>query len=180
MAAFEVGSGLLRRRRSHRDGNRGVAHECTVNLPPLTPEQARDVRHHFQRNTRTLTFPRWLPGNWFTANVPWQIEHHLFPTAAGAKLALISPWVQAHARERGVPLHYEAYFHSAIDVARTRFAWGADGQLHRFADIDRLLATGTAPQHVPGYLAETRAVPRRDLRDVLKDSQRLSPASGNR
>ena len=137
------------------------------NLPPLTPEQARDVRHHFQRNTRTLTFPRWLPGNWFTANVPWQIEHHLFPTAAGAKLALISPWVQAHARERGVPLHYEAYFRSAIDVSSTRFAWGADGKLHRFTDIDRLLATGTAPPDVPGYLAETRAVPRRDLRDVL-------------
>ena len=137
------------------------------NLPPLTPLQACNVRHHFQRNTRTLTFPRWLPGNWFTACVPWQIEHHLFPTAAGAKLALISPWVQAHARERGVPLHYEGYFHSAIDVSRTRFAWGADGQLHRFADIDRLLAAGTAPQDLPGYKEETRAVPRRDLRDLF-------------
>lgn len=137
------------------------------NLPPLTPEQAREVRRHFQRNTRTLTFPRWLPGNWFTASVPWQIEHHLFPTAAGSQLGRISPWVQAHARERGVPLHYEGYFKSAIDVARTRFAWGADGQLHRFADIDRQLASGVAPASIAGYLAETRSVARRDLRDFF-------------
>jgi fatty acid desaturase len=137
------------------------------NLPPLTGAQARNVRHHFHRNTRTLTFPRWLPGNWFTGYVPWQIEHHLFPTVAGCKLARVSPYVQKHARERGVPLVYDDYLKSAVAVARTRFAWGADGALHRFADIDRLLARGVPPHAVPGYEAETRAVGRRDLRDLF-------------
>lgn len=137
------------------------------NLPPLTREQSRDVRHHFQRNTRTLTFPCWLPGNWFTGYVPWQIEHHLFPTIAGRKLATVSPWVRRHAQERGVALEYVNYFRCAIDVARTRYAWGADGRLHCFAEIDVLLAAGTPPQGIPGYEAETSVVPRRDLRDVL-------------
>lgn len=137
------------------------------NLPPLTGEQARCVRHHFHRNTRTLTFPRWLPGNWFTGYVPWQIEHHLFPTVAGRNLVQVSPHVRRHAAERGVALEYMNYFRCAREVARTRFAWGADGRLHRFADIDRLLAAGVPPAQIPGHEAETRAVGRRDLRDLF-------------
>ncbi len=150
----------------------GVVGACTLttnhrNLPPLSAEQARAVRHHFHRNTRTLTFPRWLPGNWFTGYVPWQIEHHLFPTVAGRQLAKLSPYVRAHAAERGVALVYEGFFASVRDVARTRHAWGADGRLHSFEAIDRALAAGAAPESLPGYAAESRSVARRDLRDLL-------------
>ena len=137
------------------------------NLPPLTAEQAKSVRHHFHRNTRTLTFPRWLPGNWFTGHVPWQIEHHLFPTVAGCKLARVSPHVRRHARAQGLELEYVNYFRCGIDIARTRFAWGADGRLHSFADIDRQLAAGIAPAAIPGYEPETRSPGRRDLRDFF-------------
>lgn len=137
------------------------------NLPPLTAEQARSVRHHFHRNTRTLTFARWLPGNWFTGYVPWQIEHHLFPTVAGHRLARVSPYVRRHAQAHGVALEYVDYFRCAIAVSRTRFAWGADGRLHSFADIDRRLATGTPPAAIPGFEPETRQVARRDLRDLF-------------
>lgn len=137
------------------------------NLPPLTPAQARSVRHHFHVNTRTLTFPRWLPGHWFTGYVPWQIEHHLFPTIAGVKLARVSTYVQQHAQERGIALEYVDFFRCSLDVARTRYAWGADGRLHAFAELDRLLAAGVAPEALPGYQPETKAVPRRDLRDLF-------------
>jgi fatty acid desaturase len=137
------------------------------NLPPLTAAQAQSVRHHFHRNTRTLTFPRWLPGNWFTGHVPWQIEHHLFPTIAGYRLAQVSPFVRRHAQAQGLVLEYVNYFRCAIDVSRTRYAWGADGRLHSFADIDRQLAAGVAPEAIAGYERETRAVARRDLRDFF-------------
>jgi len=137
------------------------------NRPPLTRQEGRRVRAHFHVNTRTLTFPRWLPGNWFTGYVPWQIEHHLFPTIAGRNLARASPWVRRHAEECGVALEYVDYFRCAIDISRTRYAWGADGRLHAFADIDRLLAQSVRPESIPGYEVETPAVPRRDLRDVF-------------
>jgi len=137
------------------------------NLPPLTREEGRRVRAHFHVNTRTLTFPRWFPGNWLTGYVPWQIEHHMFPTAAGRNLARISPWVRRHAEERGVSLRYENYFRCTVSIARTRNAWGADGRLHPFAEIDRMLAEGRDPVSIPGYEDETRAVPRRDLRDLF-------------
>jgi fatty acid desaturase len=137
------------------------------NRPPLTKEEGRRVRAHFHVNTRTLTFPRWFPGNWFTGYVPWQIEHHLFPTIAGRNLARASPWVRRHAEERNVALEYVNYFRCALDISRTRFAWGADGKLHAFADIDRLLADGVTRESIPGYEAATQAVPRRDLRDVF-------------
>ncbi len=136
-------------------------------LPPLSVEQARAVRRHFHRNTRTLTFPRWLPGNWFAGYVPWQIEHHLFPTVPGRHLARLSPYVRAHAAERGIALEYQDFFRAALAAARTRHAWGADGRLHSFEAIDRALAAGTAPEQLPGHAAESRAVARRDLRDLL-------------
>ncbi len=150
----------------------GVMGACTFttnhrNRPPLTREQAARVRNYFHLNTRTLTFPRWLPGNYFTGYVPWQIEHHMFPTVAGRKLKEVSPWVRKHAAERGVVLEYVDYVKASIAVSRTRFAWGADGQLHAFADIDRRLAEGLPPQRMPGYECETKAVPRRDLRDLF-------------
>ena len=99
--------------------------------------------------------------------MPWQIEHHLFPTVSGPMLARISPYVRAHAAERGIALEYVGYFRCALDVSRTRYAWGADGRLHAFAEIDRLLAAGVVPEAMPGYERETRAVPRRDLRDLF-------------
>lgn len=150
----------------------GVLGACTFttnhrNLPPLTAEQAKRVRNYFHLNTRTLTFPRWLPGNYFTGYVPWQIEHHMFPTVAGRRLKDVSPWVKKHAAERGVELEYMDYVKCSIAVSRTRFAWGADGRLHSFADIDRRLAAGVPPEEVPGYERETSAVPRRDLRDFF-------------
>jgi fatty acid desaturase len=150
----------------------GVMGACTFttnhrNLPPLTGEQAQRVRNYFHINTRTLTFPRWLPGNYFTGYVPWQIEHHMFPTVAGRKLKRVSPWVKKHAAERGVHLEYAGFVECSIAVSRTRFAWGADGKLHRFADIDRRLAAGVPPEQMPGYERESSAVPRRDLRDVF-------------
>jgi fatty acid desaturase len=137
------------------------------NLPPLTPAETKRVRAYFHVNTRTLTFPRWLPGPYFLAYVPWQIEHHLFPIVAGHNLARISPYVRRHAAERGVELTYENYFRCTVAISRTRFAWGADGRLHPFAEIDRLLSAGVAPEAIPGYEKETIAVPRRDLRDVF-------------
>ena len=150
----------------------GVMGACTFttnhrNLPPLTREQAARVRNYFHLNTRTLTFPRWLPGNYFTGYVPWQIEHHMFPTVAGRRLKEVSPWVRKHAAERNVALEYTDYVRASIAVSRTRFAWGADGRLHSFADIDRRLAEGVEPAQMPGYEIETSAVPRRDLRDVF-------------
>ena len=137
------------------------------NRPPLTADEGRRVRAHFHVNTRTLTFPRWFPGNWFTGYVPWQIEHHLFPTVAGRNLVRVSPFVKRHAQERGVQLEYVNYFRCAVDISRTRYAWGADGRLHAFADIDRLLAKRVDLDTIPGYAPEIQAVPRRDLRDVF-------------
>jgi fatty acid desaturase len=137
------------------------------NRPPLTAEEGRRERAHFHVNTRTLTFPRWLPGNWFTGYVPWQIEHHLFPTVAGRNLVRVSRFVKRHAEERGVQLEYVNYFRCAVDISRTRYAWGADGRLHAFGDIDRLLAVNAEPASIPGYAPEIQAVPRRDLRDVF-------------
>lgn len=119
------------------------------NLPPLSEEQQARVSKYFHVNTRTVLFRRWVPGNYFMNYVPWQIEHHMFPTVAGFRLREVSPALRAYGARKGARLQYENFFTCIRETARSHYAWGADGRLYSFRELERLIRNGV-PQSFPG------------------------------
>jgi len=152
----------------------GVVAEMTFatnhhNMPPLDAEQRARVSKYYHVNTRTLLFPRWVPGNFFVSHIPWQLEHHMFPNIPGFRLRRVHAYVRGFAAEKGATLHCSGFFEAVAEVACTRYAWGSDGRLHAFADLDRLIESGVDPASIPGYAeaAAPAAGRRPDLRDLL-------------
>ncbi len=104
-------------------------------MPPLSEEQARRPARYTHVNSRTVLYPSLIPANYFMNYVPWQIEHHIFPTVAGFRLSRLSPHLQEYARREGIPLAYETFAEVMPRMLRREWLWGQrDGQavhLHR-------------------------------------------------
>jgi fatty acid desaturase len=106
-------------------------------MPPLTTEQARRPARFSHLNSRTVLYPSYLPGNFFMNYVPWQIEHHIFPTIPGYKLKKLSPHLRSYAHEEGLPLQYETVFEAMPRVMKRQWLWGpGDGRLYTFAQAE--------------------------------------------
>jgi fatty acid desaturase len=108
-------------------------------MPPLTMDQARRAARYTHINSRTVTYPLLLPGNYFMNYVPWQIEHHVFPTVAGYRLPRVSPCLKAYAKEEGIRLQYETIFRAIPRILRRDWLWGNDdGRLYSFAEAEQI------------------------------------------
>ena len=106
-------------------------------MPPLTDEQSRRPARFTHLNSRTVLYPSYLPGNYFMNYVPWQIEHHVFPTVPGFKLGRLSPHLRDYAKEEGIPLQYETVFEAMPRVLRRTWLWGhGDGKLYTYAEAE--------------------------------------------
>ncbi len=138
------------------------------NLPPLDVEQSRRVAKYSYVNTRSVLFPAAVPGNYFMNYVPWQIEHHIYPTIPGYKLDRVTPHLQAFGREKGATLHYEPFFKNIFEVASSRFAWGADGKLYRFTELEQMIAEGRTEGYFPGRDGETTPKPGNSRPDMRR------------
>ena len=108
-------------------------------MPPLTAEQARRPARFTHLNSRTVLYPSYLPGNYFMNNVPWQIEHHVFPTIPGFRLKHLSPILRAYAQKEGMPMKYETVFEVMPKMLRRRWLWGhGDGRLYTYAEAEAI------------------------------------------
>lgn len=119
-------------------------------MPPLTNDQARRAVRYSHVNSRTVLYPSYLPGNYFMNYVPWQIEHHIFPTIPGYRLRDVSPHLQAYALREGIPLKYETVFEAMPRVLRRDWLWGhGDGRHYTYAEAEAIrrqrLAAGLPP-----------------------------------
>ena len=120
-------------------------------MPPLTEEQGKRASRFTHLNSRTVTYPPYLPGNYFMNYVPWQIEHHVFPTMPGYKLSRFSPYLRAYAKAEGLPLQYETVFEAMPRMLRRDVLWGhGDGKIYTYAQAEAIrrerLATASAPE----------------------------------
>jgi fatty acid desaturase len=108
-------------------------------MPPLTDEQARRPARFTHLNSRTVLYPSYLPGNYFMNYVPWQIEHHVFPTVPGFKLGRLSPHFRAYAKAENIPLRYETVFQAMPRMVRRDWLWGhGDGKLYTYAQAEAI------------------------------------------
>lgn len=108
-------------------------------MPPLTEEQGRRASRFTHLNSRTVLYPSYLPGNYFMNYVPWQIEHHVFPTLPGFKLSRFSPYLRAYAKKEGLPLQYETVFEAMPRMLRREWLWGhGDGKLYTYAEAEMI------------------------------------------
>ena len=108
-------------------------------MPPLTEEQGRRASRFTHLNSRTVLYPRYIPGNYFMNYVPWQIEHHVFPTVPGFKLERFSPYLRAYAKEEGLPLQYETVFQAMPRMLRRAWLGGhGDGKLYTYAEAEAI------------------------------------------
>ena len=119
-------------------------------MPPLTKDQARRAVRFTHINSRTVLYPPYLPGNYFMNNVPWQIEHHVFPTIPGFRLKKVSPLLQEYAKKEGIALQYETVFRAMPKMLRRDSLWGhGDGRLYTYEEAETLrrqrLAAGMPP-----------------------------------
>jgi len=121
-----------------------VAAVCFVpnhrGMPPLTIEQARSPARYSHVHSRTVLYPWFIPANYFMNHVPWQIEHHIFPTVAGHHLRDLSPHLRDFARREGIPLTYENVFKVMPSMLRGEWLWGrGDGKLYTFDEAETIL-----------------------------------------
>lgn len=108
-------------------------------MPPLTEEQQRRPARFTHLNSRTVLYPPYLPGNYFMNYVPWQIEHHVFPTVPGFRLKKFSPHLRAYAKSEGLPLQYETVFEAMPRVLSRKWLWGpSDGRLYTYAEAESI------------------------------------------
>lgn len=108
-------------------------------MPPLTEEQQRRPARFTHLNSRTVLYPSFLPGNYFMNNVPWQIEHHVFPTVPGFRLKKFSPHLRAYAKSEGLPLQYESVFEAMPRVLSRKWLWGpSDGRLYTYKEAESI------------------------------------------
>jgi fatty acid desaturase len=108
-------------------------------MPPLTMEQARRPARYSYINSRTVLYPFFIPANYFMNYVPWQIEHHIFPTVAGYNLPALSPHLRNFARQERIPLAYEGAFKVMPSMLRKNWLWGdGDGKLYTFAQAEAI------------------------------------------
>src|SRR6185436_5828094 len=94
---------------------------------------------------------------YFMNYVPWQLEHHMYPTIPGFKLDGVAPHLQEFGKEKGAKLNYESFWSSIVAVAASRYAWGADGKLYPFTDLDRMISENRLSGHFPGRDGEVAA-----------------------
>ena len=117
-------------------------------MPPLTEEQGRRASRFTHLNSRTVLYPPYLPGNYFMNYVPWQIEHHVFPTLPGYKLSRFSPYLRAYAAKEGLPLQYETVFEAMPRMLRREWLWGSgDGKLYTYAEAEVIRRERKAAAH---------------------------------
>jgi hypothetical protein len=106
--------------------------------------------------------------------VPWQIEHHVFPTVPGFKLKRFSPYLRAYAAHEGLPLQYETVFEAMPRMLRREWLWGhGDGKLYTYAPRRRAIrprAQGRGPVRRPGAV-------RRPVRAVSGARRSRSPTA---
>jgi fatty acid desaturase len=108
-------------------------------MPPLTAEQSRRAARFTHLNSRTVLYPPYLPGNYFMNNVPWQIEHHVFPTMPGFRLKHFSPILRSYAKAEGLPMKYETVFEVMPKMLRRQWLWGhGDGKLYTYAEAEAI------------------------------------------
>jgi omega-6 fatty acid desaturase (delta-12 desaturase) len=129
-------------------------------MPPLTEEQGRRASRFTHLNSRTVLYPSYLPGNYFMNYVPWQIEHHVFPTLPGYKLARFSPYLRDYAEKEGLPLQYETVFEAMPRMLRREWLWGnGDGKLYTYAEAEAIrrerMAATPAPAARPVSISVT-------------------------
>ena len=129
-------------------------------MPPLTDEQARRPARFTHLNSRTVLYPSYLPGNYFMNYVPWQIEHHVFPTVPGFKLDRLSTHLRDYARQEGIPLQYETVFQAMPRVLRRGWLWGhGDGKLYTYAQAEAIRLERKAAAAAAAVAARTISVP---------------------
>jgi fatty acid desaturase len=91
-------------------------------------------------NSRTVLYPSFIPANYFMNYVPWQIEHHIFPTVAGFRLSRLSPHLQEYARREGIPLAYETFAEVMPRMLRREWLWGQrDGRQYTYTEAEAIL-----------------------------------------
>ena len=111
-------------------------------MPPLTAEQARNPARFSHVNSRTVLYPPFVPANFFMNHVPWQIEHHIFPTVAGHRLRELSPHIRDYFRREGIPLTYERAHKVMPRMLSDAWLWGeSDGRLYTYAEAEALRRT---------------------------------------
>lgn len=129
-------------------------------MPPLTNEQARRAVRYTHVNSRTVLYPSYLPGNYFMNNVPWQIEHHVFPTVPGFRLKRVSPHLQAYAKREGISLQYETVFQAMPRMLRRDWLWGhGDGRLYTYREAEAIRRQRLAAGLPPAMSASRRTSP---------------------
>ena len=108
-------------------------------MPPLTNEQGRRASRYSHVNSRTVLYPSYLPGNYFMNYVPWQTEHHVFPTIPGHRLKEFSPHLQAYAKEEGLKLEIDTIFSVMPHMLRRQWLWGhGDGRQYTYAEAEAI------------------------------------------
>ena len=115
-------------------------------MPPLTARQARRAARYAHVNSRTIVYPSCIPANYFMNHVPWQIEHHVFPTVAGFRLRALSFHLREFARQEGIGLTYASVFAVMPSLLRRRWLWGGkDGELCTFGEAEAILRRQRSP-----------------------------------
>lgn len=108
-------------------------------MPPLNEEQARRPARYAHLNARTVLYHPLVPANYFMNYVPWQIEHHVFPTIPGYRLSKLSPHLRDYAREEGIPLAYEKALDVMPRMLSRQWLWGArDGRSYTYREAEQM------------------------------------------